>query len=281
MRIKIVADTSCDLPDELLTKYNIDLVPFRVNFENGETFLERFEIGSDEFAVKMSASKILPKTAAPDPASMIKIFEKGLSEAEEIMFFGLSSAMSSAIQNAYLARDMMNTNRITIYDGLSISLGTGILMIKAARMMELGLNIPEICRNLDSIRKKTEVFMMVDSLDNMIKGGRLNKYEGWAGNLLSVKPIVRVMEKGVPELFEKVRGQKKAIKRMADYPGLYAGSDASDRIIGICHLSNPENAKELAAMIRTRYNPKEDIITSNIGTTLGTHGGMGSLFLTF
>ncbi|NMC26895.1 MAG: DegV family protein, partial [Syntrophomonadaceae bacterium] len=180
MSIKIIADTSCDLPQHYIERLDIDLVPFKVSFGSGETYLERFEITSEEFASKMLNSKALPKTAAPDPGTLMVAFEKGLSSADQVIFFCISSALSSAYQNAHLAAGMLKTDRITIYDGLSISLGTGILIIKAAEMIGKGLAMEEMRVRLNAFRNNMEMFMLVDSLENLVKGGRLGKYEGMA-----------------------------------------------------------------------------------------------------
>jgi len=257
------------------------LVPFKVSFDNGETFLERFEITSEEFASKMLHSRALPKTAAPDPGTLIDAFEKGLSSADQVIFFCISSALSSACQNAHLAADMMKTDRIAVYDGLSISVGTGILIIKAAEMIDQDLAIEEICVRLDAIRKNTEMFMVVDSLENLVKGGRLSRYGGMAGSLLNIKPIIRMSDNGVPEIFEKIRGKKKALNKMIDLIGERAGENVSQKIIGVSHLDCNEEAQELARLIKERYQPEHEIIISGIGSTLGTHGGPGSIFIAF
>ncbi|MEQ8236620.1 MAG: DegV family protein [Syntrophomonadaceae bacterium] len=281
MSIKIIADTSCDLPQHYVEKLGIGLVPFKVSFDDGETFLERFEITSEKFSSKMLNSKALPKTAAPDPGTLMVAFEKGLSSADQIIFFSISSALSSGYQNAHLAAGMLKTERITIYDGLSISLGTGILIIKTAEMIRQGLAMEEISMRLNELRKNTEMFMMVDSLENLVKGGRLGKYEGMAGSFLNIKPIIRMSDNGVPEIFEKVRGKRKALNRLIDLIGERAGDNVSQRIIGISHLDCIEDAQEMAGLIKERYQPEYEIIISGIGSTLGTHGGPGSIFIAF
>lgn len=281
MSIKIIADTSCDLPQHYVEKLGIGLVPFKVSFDDGETFLERFEITSEKFSSKMLNSKALPKTAAPDPGTLMVAFEKGLSSADQIIFFSISSALSSAYQSAHLAAGMLKTERITIYDGLSISLGTGILIIKTAEMIRQGLAMEEISMRLNELRKNTEMFMMVDSLENLVKGGRLGKYEGMAGSFLNIKPIIRMSDNGVPEIFEKVRGKRKALNRLIDLIGERTGDNVSQRIIGISHLDCIEDAQEMAGLIKERYQPEYEIIISGIGSTLGTHGGPGSIFIAF
>ena len=100
MSIRIITDTSCDLPTEILNQYQIDMIPLSVTFENGETYLDRLELSPEIFVQKMAASRFLPKTAAPDPSTFIEHFEKGLREAGEVLFVSLSSGLSSTYEIA-------------------------------------------------------------------------------------------------------------------------------------------------------------------------------------
>lgn len=106
MGLRIITDTSCDLPDEILEKYSIEMLPLKITFENGDTFLNRFEIPPSFFVKKMAESKSLPKTSAPDPKTFIEYFEKGIKEVGEVLFVSLSSGLSSTCQTARLACKM-------------------------------------------------------------------------------------------------------------------------------------------------------------------------------
>lgn len=277
MSIKIITDSSCDLPDELLQRFNIEIVPLRVSFENGETYLDRFELNPALFASKMRSSKTLPKTSTPDPATMIAAFTKGLSEAENVLFICLSSMLSGTCQTAYIACYSIGSDRIRVFDSRSVSLGTGILAIKAVQMAKQGLNLNEIYEHLFHIRKSSEVIFTLDTLENIIKGGRLKKHEGLLGNLLNIKPILRINEQGLIEIIEKTRGRKKATKRLLDMVGEYAGESVSNRIIGISHVNCHEDAEDLAMAIKNRYNTRNEIIISEMGSTIGTYAGEGGL----
>lgn len=281
MAIKVITDTSCDLPDELLRQYHIEMVPLRVSFEDGATYLDRFELSPSEFMKKMRSFKTLPKTAAPDPAVIMKAFEKGLDEAGEVLFISLSSGMSCTCQSAHLACQMLNTDKVQIFDSLSATLGTGIMAVKAARMADRGLSLAEIVQSLTIIRKSRVMLVTLDTLENVVKGGRLKKYEGISGNLLRIKPIMRVNDEGRPEVIEKARGRKRAVGRLLEMIGEYAGKSISDLIMGVSHASCLSEAQGLAVAIKNRYQVKEDIIISDMGATIGTYAGEGGLVVSF
>lgn len=281
MTIKIITDTSCDLPDSIVRKLDIEIIPLRVSFEDGETFLDRYELSPALFIAKMRAFNSLPKTASPDPAMMIKTFEKGLAEADEVLFISLSSPLSSTYQNAHLACSMIDTDRIKIFDSLSASLGTGIMVIKAVHLVNLGLNMDELLERLIEIRDNRVMLFTLDTLENLVKGGRLNKYEGITGDFLNIKPIMKVNAEGLTEVTEKVRGRKRAIKRLLEMADEIGGEFLSDKIIGISHLNCLSEAMDIAEAIKTRYQPREEIIISDIGATIGTYVGEGGILITF
>jgi len=184
MAIKILTDTSCDLPDEILEQYQIDMIPLRVTFADGETYLDRWELSPELFVKKMAASKTLPKTAAPDPSTFIEHFEKGLREAGEVLFISLSSGLSSTYQIAQLARQMLGNTKVRVFDTLSASLGTGIIAVRAAQMAAAGLSMDDIIKRLENILNLKLTIFTLNTLENVVKGGRLKKIEGLAGDLL-------------------------------------------------------------------------------------------------
>lgn len=280
MALRIITDTSCDLPEEELQKYGIEMVPLKVTFDNGENYLDRFELTPKVFVEKMRKSKTLPKTAAPDPHTLIEYFERGLKEAGEVIFVSISSGLSSTYQAACLAKDMLGSNKIKIFDSLTASLGTGIMAVKAAQMGAKGINLENIISKLEEIRREREVIFTLDTLENVVKGGRLSRLEGLAADFLHIKPILRGNEKGVPEIVEKVRGRKRAIKRIVDMAEEIAGRAMSSKIIGVSHVNCLDEANILAEQIKNRFNPL-NVIVSDMSATVGTYAGEGGLMINF
>ncbi len=279
MMVRVITDTSCDLPEAELDKYHIDMMPLKITFEDGHTFLDRFEISPAMFIEKMQSSKSLPKTSAPDPAALVACFEKGLREAGQVLFVSLSSGLSSTYQTAMLASQMVGSDNIRVFDTLTASLGTGIAAINAACMAARGFSLGTIVEQLSNLRKNREVLFTLDTLENVVKGGRLSKLQGMAGNVLNIKPILRGNHQGVPEVVEKVRGRKKALNCLVNMLGELLGDTVQEKLIGISHVACPEDAAKLAGAITDKYHPKKEIIIAEMGATIGTYAGVGGLMV--
>jgi DegV family protein with EDD domain len=250
-----------------------------VTFENGETYLDRLELPPEVFVQKMAASRLLPKTAAPDPNTFIEHFERGLREAGEVLFISLSSGLSSTYQIAQLARRLLGSTKVRVFDTLSASLGTGIMAVRAAQMAAAGLSMDDIIKGLSSTLTTKRTIFTLNTLENVVKGGRLNRIEGMAGDLLHIKPIfLGNNENGKPELFEKVRGRSKAIKRMVEILGQFAGSGLGSRIVGITHVHCLIEAQYLRDLIVERYDP-DTVWVSDMSATIGTYAGEGGLMI--
>lgn len=279
MGVTIATDTSCDLPEEELNKYNIQLIPLKITFEDGQTFLDRIEISPSAFVEKMLKSKNLPKTAAPDLDSFISCFRKGLKETGQVLFVSLSSGLSSTYQTAVMASKMIGGPGICVFDSLTASLGTGIAAIKAARMAAAGMDVHAIVERLSALRKRRETLFTLDTLENVIKGGRLNRIQGAAGSILNIKPILQANFQGVPEIKEKVRGRHKALHRLVDILSEIPGLDPGKKLIGISHVACPDDAARLARDIQERYQPAEPVIIGEMGATIGIYAGVGGLMV--
>ncbi len=278
MAIRIVTDTSCDLPDEILIKHQIDMIPLKVTFADGETYLDRLELSPELFVQKMAASHHLPKTAAPDPTTFVEHFEQGLREAGDVLFISLSSGLSGTFQIAQLAQKMLGNAKVRVFDSLSASLGTGIMAVRAAQMAAAGLGIEDIIKELSStLRTKQNIFTL-NTLENVVKGGRLKRIEGLAGDLLHIKPVfLGNNDTGKPELYAKVRGRHKAVKFMVGMLGeLVDGLENS--VVGITHVHCLADAQHLGQLIAERYNP-EAIWISDMSATIGTYAGEGGLMV--
>lgn len=278
MSIRIITDTSCDLPDEILTKHQIDMIPLKVTFADGETYLDRLELSPELFVQKMAASRYLPKTAAPDPTTFVEHFEQGLREAGDVLFISLSSGLSGTFQIAQLAQRMLGKTKVRVFDSLSASLGTGIMAVRAAQMAAAGLDIEEVIKGLSNTLISKQTIFTLNTLENVVKGGRLKRIEGLAGDLLHIKPVfLGNNDTGKPELYEKVRGRHKAVKLMVDMLGeLVDGLENS--IVGITHVHCLGDAQHLGQLIAERYNPKA-IWISDMSATIGTYAGEGGLMV--
>ncbi|MDD3840780.1 MAG: DegV family protein [Clostridia bacterium] len=279
MGIKIITDSCCDLPQEILKKYNIGVVPLEVRFDD-KSFLDGVNLTNKEFYNMMKEHKELPKTASPSPQQFIREFEK---TENDILVVTISSGLSSTYNNALIAKEIYKKDnkykKIHVIDSLSASVGEGLIVLKAAHMALKGMNIDELANQLRKCAKEGQVFFLLDTLENIIKGGRIGKVAGHIAKLLSIKLIMKSDGNGVVALAEKARGSNRAFKRLADIIGENA-TNFKDKIFAIAHANCYTKALEYKAMIEEKYKFKH-IIISTIGPTIGTYSGEGGILVSF
>ncbi|MGE5454017.1 MAG: DegV family protein [Methylocystaceae bacterium] len=279
MAIKVITDSSCDLPESLVLAKDIAIIPLTVSFTGDpRVYRDQVDITTHEFWNRMFKSKFLPKTSTPDPQTFIDNFEKWLQLKGEVIYIGLSSGLSSTFQTAQLALQLVGSPQVKLVDSLSASLGTGIQVLKAIEYVGLGLSLEEVTARVIEYRDSMETIFTLDTLENVVKGGRLSRVAGVVGGIVDFKPIFRGIN-GKVELYEKLRGRKKALKRLVDLAGCM-GKTARNRIVGITHVDCLTEVEYLANQIRERYNP-QNILISEMGATIGTYAGRGGILLHF
>lgn len=279
MNIKLVTDSSCDLPPEVARDYDIEVVPLSVTFEDGSTFTEGVDITPEGFWERLEGSRELPKTSRPSPEAFAGVFREALSRYSSIIYMGLSSALSGTFESATLAARNVSGENIHLIDSLTGSLGLGALALKAGEIVRSGLELQPAAEMITRYRDSMSTFFTMDSLENLIKGGRLGRLPGFVGSLLDIKPIGKASPAGRIEILEKVRGRKKSLKRLVDLIE-ETGTGLQERIVGISHLACPEEALSLKEAIEERFRPQK-VILGKIGTTMGTYAGKGGIILSF
>lgn len=273
--IQFITDSSADLPEWIIEQYNISVVPLNISVNNKE-YIEGVNISPQEFFQKMFASNNLPKTSQPSPASFSKIFSK-ISKEDEALCFTISSGLSGTYQSACLGKNLSNSN-VTIFDTLGGSLGHGIQILKAAQLAAEGLPIDKIIEKLKEYRNEMNILILLNTLENIVKGGRLSKFQGSVAKILDIKILLEGVE-GKVKILEKIRGKKKFLQRVLDTIG-ERKQDFSDTTFGITHVDNLEDAEFLKNEIMKRYNPK-DIIINYMGATMATYAGKGGMIVSF
>lgn len=277
MNIKLITDSCADLPEEILEKYNITVVPLEVRFSD-KTYLDGVDFDNDQFYNMLKNSKELPKTSSPSPQQFIKEF---YGPDEHILIITISAGLSSTYNSAILAKKIYelgnNDKKIHVLDSLSASVGQGLVVLKLAKMIQAGTQINELLEYSQKIIKDVNLFFMLDTLENIVKGGRIGKVAGQVASLLSIKIIMTSDGNGVVDLAEKIRGSKKAFNRLVDIVG-ENNLNLEDRIIAIGHANCYDKALEYKKRIEEKYKFK-DIIISTIGSTIGSYSGEGGLIV--
>lgn len=202
-----MTDSASDFNIELEHKFNISVVPLSVIFDK-ESLKDRTEINSEKFFNKLKTVEQVPVTSQVTPKEFLEVFKPILEEKDEILAIFMSSKMSGTFNSALLAKEMLNTDKITLIDSKMVSLGEGLLVYKAAQMISEGKQIDEIVNKLNVYIEKTKAFMILDTLEYLRKGGRLSASQAFIGGVLNLKPIL-TFSNGELIPLDRVRGRKR------------------------------------------------------------------------
>ena len=272
-KIQIITDSMIDVPKDIVEKHNIIVMPLTIIFGDKE-YRDGVDLTNAQFYEKLSQSEELPKTSQISPNTFMQIFEKALGEGKEVLCINGSSRASGTHQSAIIAKNSLETNKIQVFDTMGLSFGGGMFVYEAAKMAEEGKGLNEIINRLSEIKLNVDHIFTVDTLEYLKKGGRLNPMKATIATMLNIKPILTVAE-GLVEPLDKVRGSKKVVGKMIEL-AKQRGKDFENKVVGISHASCPETLAVLKEQVLRELNPKEVIVTE-IGCTIGTHAGPGTL----
>lgn len=266
--IHIVTDSCVDLPEYLLQQNNIHVVPLTIRVKDKE-FIEGVNITPQEFYKEMEQSSELPQTSQPTPAQFAKVF-KELTGKGPVLCLTISSKLSGSFNSANLGKELSGNTQVTVFDSMAASIGQGLQVLKAAELVQKGMALPDILSQLNTMREEMKFLILLDTLDNLVKGGRLSHFQGSLAKLLHINVILYNVD-GVPEILEKVRGHHKSLERLLELVGKNRQCFL-DQAIGITHVNNLADAQFLADKLKERYHPKE-IIINEMGATVSTYAG--------
>ena len=277
-KIKIVTDSTIDMPEAALLKYadEIEVVPLTVTI-NDETFLDRVEITPVDFIKMMRAANELPKTSQPSPGAFLEVYNRLGAEGYEVISIHMTGKMSGTVRSAEAAAQMANT-KVTVIDSQFISKALSFQVIEAAEMVKQGSNSEEIANRLDTIRNNTRLYIMVDTLENLVKGGRIGKGKAFIGSLMNIKPIAS-LEGAEYHPVAKVRSYSQVVKHLVNQFMEDVKGNTIKRV-GIAHAE----AYELAVKIKDRIMEVtgfSDIEIDYTNATVCTHAGPGAIALMY
>ncbi len=276
MKINIVADSSCDLPEKYLKK--IKLAPMTLKFKN-EIFKDRVDISPKEFYKKLKSIDYSPGSAAPSPGD----FLDKLKDDNDNYIIAISSALSSSYNNAVIAKDIfidkVNDGFVHVFDTLNASVGEGLIILKLLELREKSMDNSTLVNELGSYIEGLNTFFILEHMDNLINSGRLNKIMGKIVSLLNIKLLMGKDENGAIKLYDKIRGSKRAFNRLLEYIDKY-GNDLENKYLGIAHYDCYEKAKAFKEEVEKRYNFKEIIITE-MGPTIATYADRDAILISF
>lgn len=274
MSIRIVTDSSCDLPQNVADALGIVIVPLSIRFGDDE-YIDRTTITTDRFWQLCSSSKELPQTAAPSPGQFQEAF-KGLKGqgATGIVVISLSSSLSFTMQSAVnAAKEVQGEIDVRVVDSRNASLGVGLIAVECAERARSGASIDDIEQLANSLVPRTHVFGALDTLENLRKGGRIGGAKAMLGTALSVKPLIEVRNGEVEEA-GKQRTRGKALAALIE---TLRNAGTVERL-GVLHAQCPD-IDDFVAKVREVY--PGDIMIGDIGAVIGTHAGQGTIGIAF
>lgn len=273
--IRIVTDSSCDLPPALENEHHIDIVPLTIRFGN-EEFVDRRDLSPKEFWSRCAQSPVLPETAAPSPGAFEEAFRRAMADGcPGVVCVTLSSLLSATFASAELAaKSVAGEIPVRVVDSRSLTMALGNMSLSAARAAEGGAGIDDIAATVTDLIARTRVYAALDTLENLKKGGRIGGAQAMLGSMLSIKPIIDVTG-GKVEQESKQRTRSKSLRYLADKVR------AHDKVenLAVMHGDAPD-LDEMLDLLAPIY-PRDDIIVGDLGAVIGAHGGPRTMGVTF
>ncbi|WP_430885983.1 DegV family protein [Fusibacter sp. JL216-2] len=265
----IVADSSCEVDENIQKEVDVNIVPFKL-YIDGEEYIDDKELNVINFISKMVKSDELPRSACPSPNDFIEKFEK----AKEVFIVTISAALSGTFNSAELAKNLYKEDnpdaKVHVFNSRSASIGETLIALKIKEFIDAGLDFDEIVERVENYIASQKTLFIAESLDNLMKNGRISKFKGKLATALNIKPIMAATDEGEIVLKEKARGSNKAFKRLAQLVCENA-DNTGDRILAISHCNNLSRAKMLKEEIEKHCAFKKVLILQT--------GGLSSLYV--
>jgi DegV family protein with EDD domain len=269
--IKIVIDSTADMPSALVQEYGITVVPLNVHFGT-EVFRDSIEISPDEFYKRLASSPKLPTTSQPTVGDFLDVYQELSKATDEIVSIHVSGKLSGTLNSANQAKGQYTGNaRIEVVDSEHVSMGLGMVAIAASKAAQGGASIEDVVKEAKQTIPKVQFVGLVDTLEYLEKGGRIGKAQALVGSILRLKPLLTVKDGEVHPL-EKIRTRSKGIDRLCDIVKEHAPLES----LAVVYTTTPDDAAQLADRLRPLV-PSGDIPISQVGPVVGTHAGPGVL----
>lgn len=270
-KIKIVTDSVADIPQDLLDKWNIDVIPCYVSY-GGESYADDGkELDREKFYTSVSSMEEFPKTAAPPPAVAEEILRNALEGYDAIVTIHVADALSGTINNVRIASKSFPDGVVTVLDSETVSMGIGWQVIVAAEVAAETGSVEAVVKAVEGVRKNHKLYAAIYTMEFLRRSGRVSAVVASVGSFLKIKPIITILEKGEVVSAHRIRTFKKAKDKLAE---LLQEEGELERV-AIIHTMNEEGARDF----KETYSHllPENTIISEVGPTLGTHIGIGSL----
>lgn len=278
---KIITDSGCDLPKEMLSQLGVQTVPLFVNFR-GESLEDSVDEGIKEIYNGLRNGEAA-STSAVNPDRWMEKMESVLAEGMDVLTITFSSGLSTTYQSAVIAgnelKEKYPDRKILVVDSLAASLGQGLLIWYACKKKEEGLSVEELAAWVEENKLHLCHWVAVDDLMYLKRGGRVSATTAVVGTMLQIKPIIHVDDEGKLISVGKARGRKASIQTLVD-KAIQLGKDYDNSTMFICHGDCAEDAEYLSGLVKEKCGVK-NVFIGYIGAVIGSHAGPGTLALFF
>jgi len=274
--IKLFADSTCDLPLSEIQRMDVDIIPLVVTFGD-DAYKEGIDITTKDLFRIVKERNMLPKTSAPSPVDFYNAFKPHIEAGKTIIYIGLSSQVSTTLQNARLAADFFEKGSVIIIDSLNLCVGIGALVRQAYSYIKSGMPLEDIILNINKNVPNYKLFFTVETLDYLHMGGRCSSSEALFGNMLNIKPIISMSVDGL-NVWKKTRGKKKAINLMIEEVINDKDIILNDEIHVGCTIGN-ENEREFIKKQLSEVAGITKFQDYIIGCVISSHCGEGTVGL--
>lgn len=271
--IRIITDSTCDLSKELIERYNIRVIPLHVSFPGDDTeYLDGVNINSEQVYNLAAKLNVLPKTGAVNVVEFIKVFEEELAKGNEIFYVGIGSGLSSSYNNACIAREQFPDSKIVVLDGQNLSTGTGLIVIKAARLAKEGKSLEEIKEICEKAVPLVSAKFCIDRLDYLYKGGRCSGMAMVAAHALKIHPVAKVINNKLV-VYKKPRGKYENAVEVQIEEFMHDLDNIDKSCVFITHSGRMDGIEKQIYNKISPYLDKENLFITEAGCTISSHCG--------
>lgn len=277
--VAIITDSSCDLPAEDFIKKNIRMVPVLVIFGN-QSYVDKVTITDRDFYRMLEESSKPPTTSQPAPADFREVYQQAALNHREAVAIVLSGATSGTLQAATRAAEMVKDEiKVHVMDSKNVTVGLGLIVREAADLAAAGAGVDEIKKRVDWAVRNVRVFISVETMTHLVRGGRVSRLRGVLANLLNLKPILIMNANGKPEAVAKTFGGRAGHRKLFEMVKEQAMRRRNLRFM-VAHAAAPETAAFYAEQIRRHFEVR-DVPVVSVSPALGAHAGPGAAGIAF
>ena len=266
--VRVVTDSTADLPKEIVEEYGIEIVPLTVRLGN-TMFRDYYDVSPPQFFQMLKETDDFPRTSQPSVDEFVRTYTK-LGNKDDIVSIHISMDMSATAQSASVALQQLPDWKVKIIDSRTVSIGLGLIALEAAKAAKDGADIKEVLNLIDDLKSGTKVFFSVDSLDFLQKGGRIGRAQGFLGTMLKIKPLLAVAD-GFVSPVERVRGSNRLISRMVELIKEEADKYTSMKATFI-YGETQEHCDNLISQLNSAVQ-FENLYKNYVGSVITSHAG--------